>query len=150
MKTTLSVIIASIALAGCATSNPDVISRHQAGQLAILQSATVESVRTVTIDGKQSGIGAVAGAIVGGIAGSSVGGKRDGQIVGVLAGVAGAAAGNAIERSATSEQALEITLRMHDGSRRVLVQARGAQDLYPGDRVNLIQSGNTTRAVLAR
>lgn len=132
-------------LVGCASSNPDVVPRSQAQSLQSVRFGQVVSVRAVTVDGTQSGLGAVAGAVAGGVAGSSVGGKREGLAVGVIGAVLGGALGNAIERSATKEGALEFVLQLDDGSRHVLVQAQGAQDIQVGDRVRLVGSGSSVR-----
>ena len=59
-KILLAIAVAS--LAACATSNPDVIQRGDAQRMSQVQDATVLSVRPVTVDGNQSGIGATAGA----------------------------------------------------------------------------------------
>ena len=79
-------------LTACASSSPDVVKRGDAQRLAVVEDAVVLSVRTVTVDGSQSGIGATVGGVVGaigGFGGSSV--QREAQVLGVLAGVAGAA-----------------------------------------------------------
>ncbi|MEO7939284.1 MAG: hypothetical protein ABIR55_11715 [Burkholderiaceae bacterium] len=114
-----------------------------------MQDATVLSVRPVTVDGSQSGAGSVAGGLVGGVAGASVGGRREGIIVGVLAAVAGAVAGNAIERSATREDSVEILLQLRNGDRRAIVQARGNETLQPGDPVVLVMTGGKARVTRA-
>lgn len=132
-------------LAGCATSGPDVVPRSQAQALQTVRYAQVVSIRAVTVDGSQSGIGAVTGAVVGGVAGSSVGGKREGLAVGVVGAVLGGVLGNAIERSTTKENGVEYVLQMDDGSRQVLVQAQGAQDIQVGDRVRIVGSGRSMR-----
>ena len=80
-------IVAMAALTACSTSSPDMIQRGDAQRLSQVQEATVLSVRPVTVDGSQSGVGAVTGGVVGAIAGSTAGGRREGQIVGVLGAV---------------------------------------------------------------
>ena len=92
---------------------------------------------------------AVAGGLVGGVAGSGVGGRREGIIVGVLGAVAGAVAGNAIERTATREDAVEILLQLRNGDRRAIVQARGNEILQAGDAVILVTTGGKTRVTKA-
>ena len=67
----------------------------------------------------------------------------------VLGAVAGAVAGNAIERSATREDAVEILLQMRNGERRAIVQARGAETLVPGDAVILVMTGGKARVTRA-
>ena len=137
------------ALAGCATSSPDVIQRGDAQRLSEVVDATVLTIRPVTVDGSQSGVGATAGGVVGGIAGSSVGGRREGAIVGVLAAVAGAVAGNAVERMGTREEAVEILVQLKNGDRRAIVQAKGNETLLPGDRVILVTTGGKVRVTKA-
>ncbi len=150
LLTTALALAASMSLTGCASSNPDLVRRDQAQRLQYVRSAVVESVRLVTVDGSQSGLGAVAGAVAGGVAGSSVGGRREHLAVGVIGAVLGGALGNAIERSATQEAGVELVLRMDDGSRRVLVQAEGREQFRPGDRVTVVESAGQFRAVLTR
>lgn len=137
------------ALAACSTTSPDVIQRGDAQRMSQVQDATVLSVRPVTVDGSQSGAGAVTGAVVGGVAGGSVGGSREGVIVGVLGAVAGAAIGNAVERSATKEQAVEILLQLRNGERRAIIQAKGTESFNSGDPVVLVTTGGKTRVTRA-
>ena len=143
---TLSLVVA---LAACATSSPDIIQRGDAQRLSEVVDATVLTIRPVTVEGSQSGVGAAAGGVVGGIAGSSVGGRREGAIVGVLAAVAGAVAGNAVERMGTREEAVEILVQLKNGDRRAIVQAKGSETLLPGDPVILVTTGGKVRVTKA-
>lgn len=138
-----------VALAGCTSTSPDVVQRGDAQRLSSVIDATVLSVRPVTVEGTQSGVGSVAGGVVGGVAGASVGGRREGIIVGVLGAVAGAVAGNALERSTTREEAVEILLQLRNGERRAIVQARGNEVLQPGDAVILVTTGGKSRVTKA-
>ncbi len=138
-----------VALAACTTTNPDVIQRGDAQRLSQVQDATVLSWRPVTVDGSQSGVGAVAGAVAGGVAGGSVGGSREGVIVGVLGAVAGAAIGNAVERGTTKEQAVEILLQLRNGERRAIVQAQGNENFASGEPVIIVTTGGKSRVMRA-
>ena len=151
MLRTLSMLTlaASLALAGCATSSPDVISRQDAQRMSTVVDATVLAVRGVTVDGSQSGTGGVAGGVVGAVAGSSIGGHRDSIVGGVLGAVAGAVIGNAIERTTTREDSLEIMVQLRNGERRAIVQAKGSETFNPGDPVILVTTGGKTRVMLA-
>lgn len=140
---------ATLALAACATSSPDVVQRGDAQRLSQVQDATVLSSRPVTVDGSQSGVGGVAGGVVGAIAGGSTGGRREGQVVGVLGAVAGAVVGNVIERAATREDALEIIVQLRNGERRSVIQAKGAEAFNSGDPVVLVTTGGKTRVTRA-
>jgi outer membrane lipoprotein SlyB len=143
----ISVVMLSAVLVACSSSSPDMIKRDDAQRMARVEDAVVLSIRTVTVDGSQSGIGAAVGGVVGavgGYAGSSV--QREGQVLGVLAGVAGAAAGNAIERFATKEEAVEILLQLtKSGERRAVVQAKGSESLVAGDPVIIVTTGSKVR-----
>src|SRR5690606_4297599 len=108
MKRSLATLALAAALAACSTTSPDVIQRGDAQRLSQVQDATVLSVRPVTVEGTQSGMGGAAGGVIGGVAGSSVGGHREQIAVGVLGAVAGAVIGNLTERAATRESAVEI------------------------------------------
>lgn len=146
------VLVVSIAavLGACASSSPDLVERGDAQRMAKVEDAVVLSVRAVTVDGSQSGIGATVGGVVGaigGYAGSGV--QREGQILGVLAGVAGAAAGNAIERFTTRDEAVEILVQLKGGERRAIVQAKGAEKLQPGDPVIIVTTGSKVRVTKA-
>ena len=141
------VLVAAVAvLSACATSSPDVISRQDAQVAAQVQDGIVISIRQVTVDGSQSGMGAAAGGIVGaavGTGGSTI--QREKIGLGVLAGVAGALAGNAIERMATKEEAFEIIVQLRNGDRRAIVQAKGNETLLAGDSVIIVTSGGKVR-----
>ncbi len=136
-------------LAACATSSPDVISRNDAQRMSTVLDGVVLSVRPVTVEGSQSGAGAVAGGVVGGIAGGSVGGRRESSVVGVLGAVAGSVVGNVIERNATREEALEIMVQLKGGERRSVVQAKGSESLNAGDQVILVTTGGKVRVTRA-
>ena len=144
MKSILGIVVA-LALTACATSNPNVVPVYGAQRMSQVYDATVLSVRPITIDGSQSGLGAGAGAIAGGIAGSNVGGGN-GAIVGSLIGaVIGGVAGNAVERGATQQNGVEIIVQLRNGQRRAIVQGATPDVLAAGDPVILIVTGGNTR-----
>jgi hypothetical protein len=68
---------------------------------------------------------------------------------GVLGAVAGALAGNAIERNATREESQEIMVQLRNGERRAIVQARGGENLQPGDSVIIVTNGGKVRVTRA-
>lgn len=146
---TVAALAAALVLAGCSTTSPDVVQRGDAQRMSQVQDAVVLSVRPVTVDGSQSGVGATAGGVVGAIAGSSVGGSREGAIVGVLGAVAGAVAGNVIERAGTREAGMEYLVQLRNGDRRSVIQAEGSERIAPGDAVILVTTGGKTRVTKA-
>lgn len=146
----LGIVIFVAALCACATSSPDVISRKDAQVASQVQDGVVISIRPVTVDGSQTGMGAAAGGVVGamvGSGGSSI--QREQVSLGILAGVAAAVAGNAIERMATREEAFEIIVQLPNGERRAIVQAKGNETLLAGDPVIIVTSGNKIRVTRA-
>lgn len=137
-------------LTACASSSPDMVQRGDAQRMAQVEDAVILSVRTVTVDGSQSGVGAAVGGVVGaigGYGGSSI--QREAQVLGVLAGVAGAAAGNALERMSTREEALELLVQLKGGERRAIVQAKGSEKLEAGDSVIIVTTGGKVRVTKA-
>jgi len=147
----IAVVVAfAAALGACASSSPDVIKRGDAQRMAQVEDGVVLSVRPVTIDGSQSGAGAVVGGVVGAIGGYGGSGvQREAQVLGVLAGVAGAAAGNMIERYASRDDALEILVQLKGGERRAIVQAKGTEKLEAGDSVIIVTTGGKVRVTKA-
>lgn len=137
------------ALAACSTTSPDVVQRGDAQRLSSVQDATVLSVRPVTVDGSQSGGGGVTGALVGGALGASRSHGTESAIIGVIGAVAGAVVGNAVERTATREDAYEILVQLPSGERRAVVQAKGNETWQPGEPVILVTSGGKTRVTRA-
>ncbi|WP_077034591.1 hypothetical protein [Pelomonas sp. KK5] len=140
-------IVATVAaLSACATSNPDVVHYRDTQQMGIVQDATVLSIRPVTVDGSQSGAGVVGGAMIGSVAGGGVGGNwRDRQAGSVVGLIAGALIGNAVERSATRQEAYEIVVQLRNGERRSIIQARGEESFNAGDPVVLTTTAGRTR-----
>jgi outer membrane lipoprotein SlyB len=148
MKQLLTAVSVAM-LAACTTSNPDVVRRYETQRLSQVHDATVLSVRPVTVEGSQSGIGAGAGAVAGGVAGSSIGGHREGLVGGVLGAVVGGVIGNAVERGTTRENAVEIVVQLRNGERRAIVQSVGNETYAPGDPVVLVTTAGRTRIARA-
>jgi outer membrane lipoprotein SlyB len=144
MRSFLGIAIALV-LTACATSNPNVVPVYGAQRMSHVYDATVLSVRPITIDGSQSGLGAGAGAIAGGIAGSNVGGGNGAVVGSLLGAVIGGVAGNAMERGATQQNGVELIVQLRNGERRAIVQGATPDVLAPGDSVILIVTGGNTR-----
>lgn len=149
MKKLLIAGAALMALAGCTTTSPDVISRNDAQRMATVVDAVVLSTRPVVVEGSQSGIGAAAGSVAGGVAGSSVGGSREALVVGIIGAVVGGVVGNAVERASTREEAVEVLVQLRNGERRSVVQAKASETLAAGDAVILVTTGGKVRVTKA-
>jgi outer membrane lipoprotein SlyB len=145
----IPIVAVALALAACATSDPNVVPVYGAQRISHVFDATVLSVRPVTIDGSQSGLGAGAGAIIGGIAGSNIGANSGAAIASMVGAVVGGVAGNAIERDSTKQNGVEIIVQMRDGQRRAVIQAVTADAWAPGDPVIVIVTGANARVARA-
>jgi outer membrane lipoprotein SlyB len=149
IRIALVVSVATV-LGACANSSPDLIKRGDTQRMALVEDGVILNIRSVVVDGSQSGVGASVGGVVGaigGFAGSGV--QREAQVLGALAGVAGAAAGNAIERFSTKEEAFEILVQLKGGERRAIVQAKGSERLEAGDSVIIVTTGGKVRVTRA-
>jgi outer membrane lipoprotein SlyB len=150
MNARLAALALAATLAACTTTSPDVVRREDANRMSTVTDAVVLSVRPVTVEGQQSGVGGAAGGVVGAIAGGSVGsGRRDSTVGGVLGAVAGAVVGNAIERASTREEAVEVMVQLRNGERRAIVQAKGTEELRAGDPVIIVTTGGKVRVTRA-
>jgi outer membrane lipoprotein SlyB len=144
-----SAVAAAALLSACATqsNSASAYPAYQVQREQVVRLGTVESVREVTIERRETGVGATAGAVVGGVAGSSVGGRRDGAAGAVLGAVVGGVIGQAMENSANKRPGLEITIRMDNGDLRAFVQEADGQQFRAGDRVRILQSGQASRVI---
>ena len=101
------------------------------------ECGVVELVREIETKGEGSGIGAVGGAVVGGVLGHQVGGGSGQKIATVVGAVGGAVAGNEVEKRVKSNKTYDITVRLDDGSSRVISEAN-APTWRAGDKVKVV------------
>jgi outer membrane lipoprotein SlyB len=101
------------------------------------ECGVIESVREIVAKGEGSGLGAVGGAAVGGLLGNQIGDGSGRRIATVVGAVGGAVAGHQIEKHVKSGTSYEITVRLEDGSSRVISQA-SAPTWRSGDRVKIV------------
>jgi len=134
-------------LTSCASSRSgQVYSRDQARQEMRVNYGTVREVRSVQIEGTQSGVGAVGGGVTGGVLGSMVGGGR-GQVLGAVVGaLGGAAVGAMAEEGVTRKNGLEITVELDTGEIVTVVQEADIQ-FYSGERVRLLRANDGSSRV---
>lgn len=97
----------------------------------------IESVREIAEKGEGSGLGAAGGAVVGGVLGHQVGGGTGKQIATVIGAVGGAVAGNEVEKRVKATKSYDISVRLDDGSTRV-INAANPPSWRAGDRVRVI------------
>lgn len=101
------------------------------------ECGVIESVREIETRGDGTGIGAVGGAVVGGVLGHQVGGGRGKDIATVVGAVGGGLAGNEIEKRVKTAKSYDVTVRLDDGSSRVLHEANPPA-WRAGDRVKVV------------
>ncbi len=99
----------------------------------------IESTRDVSRKGEGSGIGAVGGAVVGGLLGNQVGSGRGNTVATAIGAVGGAVAGNEVEKRVKSSKAYEVTIRLDDGSSRVISEANPPA-WRTGDHVKIVNN----------
>lgn len=97
----------------------------------------IESVREISEKGEGSGLGAAGGAVVGGVLGHQVGGGSGKQIATVVGAVGGAVVGNEVEKRVKTTKSYDITVRLDDGSTRVVNEANPTT-WRTGDRVRIV------------
>lgn len=134
-----------LVLTGCAGSQSgSAYSRSQTRGEMHVRMGVIESVRTVTIEGTQSGVGTVAGGVVGGIAGSNVGQGRGSTVGSVLGAVLGGVAGQAIEEKVSKKDGLEITVKL-DSGQIIAVTQEADEQFRAGERVRVLSGSGATR-----
>ena len=120
----------------------------EARQMQVVRFGTIVESRLVKLEGTQGEVGTIAGAAVGGLAGSTIGGGTGSKIAAVAGVVAGGIAGNMAEKKITTQQGVELTVRLEDGSYiSVVQQADPNAPFNSGDRVKVLTQGNTSRIV---
>jgi outer membrane lipoprotein SlyB len=119
----------------------DAPAPERARPVAVCQvCGTVESVRAIKVKGQGTGVGAVAGGVLGGVVGHQLGGGTGKTALTILGAVGGVAAGHEVEKRARGETVFDVSVRMNDGSHRVV---RQNQSVAIGTRVTV--EGSTLR-----
>lgn len=101
------------------------------------ECGVIESVRQIDAKGEGSGVGVVGGAVVGGLLGNQVGGGRGKDVMTVVGAVGGAMAGNEVEKRVKTTTSYDVTVRMNDGSSRVISEAN-QPTWRTGDKVKIV------------
>ena len=149
MKSVIAVLLC-VAIVGCggpSSHSSNTISRSQAGRAQTVQDGEVLFVRSVTIEGSNSPVGAIAGGALGYVIGNNIGGGRGRDVARVGGTIGGAAAGHTVQRNVTQEQALEITVQLDNGQIISIVQAAD-EPFNDGDRVRVLQRPDGTARVI--
>lgn len=145
MRVAFIVLLAAAVLGGCASSRSgQVYSRDEARRVMTVEYGTVTSIKEVTIEGTQSGVGATAGAVTGGVLGAGGRNSTERIALGVVGAVVGGVVGSATEELTTRRTGQEIVVELGTGKSIVVVQ-EADQDIKEGDKVRIIRSGSETR-----
>jgi len=97
----------------------------------------IANVRQVTNEGQGSGVGAILGGVVGGALANNIG-KGNGRALATIAGaLGGGMLGNTIEKSQRRTVGYQVTVRMEDGTTR-LIDSDTAPPWRIGDQVKLV------------
>ena len=143
----LGAVVTIATLVGCAQPGLGG-GNYTRGQVRGEQSVrvgTVENVRDVVIDARDTGTGTLAGAAIGGVAGSTVGGGSRANAVGAIAGaVVGGIIGNAVEKNNNDRRGVEVTIRLEGGKLIAITQEKD-EEFRVGDRVRILSGQGTTR-----
>ena len=97
----------------------------------------IEAVREVDVQGKGTGVGAVAGGVIGGVAGHQVGGGNAKTLMTVIGAVGGAIAGNELEKRQKTTKQWQVTVRLENGQEQVVTLAQ-QPPWRAGDHVRLV------------
>ena len=138
-------VVSSIGLVGCASDlDADTYSRDQVRQVATIDKGVIRSLKLVKISGEENWVGSGTGAVLGGAAGSLAGGGHGHLVSAVIGAVAGGLLGEA-----TKAKGVEITIQKDSGQEISIVQQVQQNQIFRvGDRVRILQEGNTTRVEL--
>lgn len=123
-----------------------VYSQNQLNKVQQVSSATVMSIRQVTVHGDPSGVGKYSGAGIGAISAFGIaGGSSYGQVVaGIAAAVLGGAIGNAYDKYSATSQAYEITLQSSKNSSLFSIVQPDLDNIQMGDQVYLTAAQDGT------
>jgi outer membrane lipoprotein SlyB len=137
-------LVALLGLGACAPRNTNTTyTGADIGRTAQVSYGVIVSMRPVTIQGGESGVGTFGGAAAGGIAGSFIGGDPRMNILGAIGGaILGGLAGSAVEGSARVANAVEFIIREDNGQTISVVQTN-EEGFQAGERVVLTRGART-------
>ncbi len=144
-QVTIVLVLAITALVGCQTTSQGgrTVTRDQAQRPLTVYNGTVLRVSDVQIQGRETGVGAIAGAVAGGVVGSTIGSGRGSTLAATGGALAGAAGGSAIEQRRATRPGLEIEVELDDGRIMAIVQEKD-DEFIVGDRVRLLAAPDGT------
>ena len=139
-------LIATLGVSACAPQRTNTTySSADIGRTQQLSYGTIVSMRAVTVQNRDTGIGATTGAVAGGVAGSFIGGRNPGaNFVGAVGGaILGGVVGNEVEKSANTGQAVEFIIQEDNAPQPISVVQTNEDNFRPGERVVLTRGART-------
>ncbi|MCK9382815.1 MAG: glycine zipper 2TM domain-containing protein [Sulfuritalea sp.] len=109
-----------------------------------IDCGVIANVREVTNEAQASGAGAVIGGIAGAALGSNVGRGNTRTLASIAGAVGGGLLGNSIEKSQRSTVGFQVTVRMEDGTTR-MIPADTMPSWRIGDKVKLVGGSIVSR-----
>jgi len=138
----------AITSGGCAKSlGGRSYDRGDARQAYAVTFGQVVSVYPVRIEGEAGTLGTAGGAAIGYSLGRLIGSGSSSRVGGAVGGVAGAVAGREVEKAATAENGLEITVDMDRGGTLLIVQSADVA-FAAGERVRVLRGRGDEARVL--
>ncbi len=104
----------------------------------------ISNVREVTHEGKGTGAGAIAGGLAGAVLGSNVGKGNTRTLASIAGAVGGGMLGNSIEKSQGKTVSYQVTVRMDDGTTR-LIDSATMPSWRIGDKVKMVSGAIVPR-----
>lgn len=150
MKTQLLLlaVLIGVGSAGCTfPSSSRVVSRSQVGRAQRIDYGTIEKMNSVVVAGQRGQIGTLGGGLTGAAATSDVGHGAGHALAQAGGAVVGAVAGQAVEEVVTRKDALEIIVKLDNGS-LVMVTQETSPGFQIGDRVLVASGGGGDRVML--
>ncbi len=131
-------------LSACAPQNTNTTyTGADIGRTASVSYGQIVSMRPVTVQAQNTGVGTLGGAALGGVAGSFIGGGGRANALGAIGGaIIGGIAGTAVESSAGQGNAVEFVIREDSGQTIAVVQTN-EENFRIGERVMLTRGART-------
>lgn len=142
----ISIFCAAALLNACAADiNSDSYAQSAVGEVSSVDEGVIVDVRTVSIQGSESGFGTAAGGVAGGFAASTIG-RGNGSVLAAVGGaLAGALLGHFTEKELTEQDAFQYFVKLRSG--KVISVIQGKKDpLSVGQNV-LVIYGKTTKLI---
>ena len=139
----LAVVMLSVA---CAPHNTNsTYGANDIGRSGTVSYGVIVSMRPVTVQSPQTGVGTIGGAVAGGAAGSLIGRNNvTANIIGAVGGaILGGVAGSAIEGSASRGQAMEFIIREDSAPQPITVVQTNEEGFRPGERIAILRTDRT-------